>query len=143
MWANSVGAELLTNVHTFAVIAPNHAGEDLYRFTAPPSERAEWFLRQVLGTTNFSTGGDARDFLHGFLSYQIEHHLFPDLPPLQYQRLQPKVKALCEKFGVPYRQETVGKRVKKLVAIVIGDARMHVRGAMTRKKLAQSTMSST
>lgn len=118
-------------------VAPNHAGEDLCRFTAPPGDRAEWFARQVRGTANFSTGGgDARDFLHGFLSYQIEHHLFPDLPPLQYQRLQPKVKALCEKFGVPYRQETVTERVKKLLAIAIGDARMNARGAMTRKERA-------
>ena len=41
-------------------------------------------------------GGDVNDFLHGWLNYQIEHHLFPDLPPLRYRQLQPKVKARCE-----------------------------------------------
>ncbi len=127
VWVNSVGAELLTNLHTFAIIAPNHAGEDLHRFTGSPRDRREWFLRQVIGTVNFSTGGDVRDFLHGFLNYQIEHHLFPDLPPRQYQRIQPQVRAICEKFGVPYRQESVFARVKKLVAIATGDARMRVR----------------
>ena len=129
VWVNSVGAELLTNLHTFAIIAPNHAGDDLHRFTSSPRDRREWFLRQVLGTVNFRTGGDLRDFLHGFLNYQIEHHLFPDLPPLQYQRLQPRVRALCERYGVPYRQDTIRARVKKLVGIAVGDARMRVREA--------------
>jgi fatty acid desaturase len=127
VWANSVGAELLTNLHTFAIIAPNHAGDDLHRFAGSPRDRREWFLRQVLGTVNFGTGGDVRDFLHGFLNYQIEHHLFPDLPPLQYQRLQPRVRALCEKFGVPYRQDSIVARVKKLVAVAIGDTSMRTR----------------
>ncbi len=127
VWANSVGAEVLTNLHTFMIIAPNHAGEDLHRFASSPRDRREWFLRQVIGTVNFETGGDVRDFLHGFLNYQIEHHLFPDLPPRQYQRIQPRVRALCEQYGVPYRQESVFARVKKLVAVAIGDARMQMR----------------
>ena len=37
---NSLGAELLTNIHTFVIIAPNHAGEDLHRFTGRPRDRA-------------------------------------------------------------------------------------------------------
>jgi fatty acid desaturase len=129
VWLNSLGAELVTNLHTFAIVAPNHAGADLQRFTSRPRDRGEWFVRQVLGSVNFTTGrGDLSDFLHGFLNYQIEHHLFPDLPPLQYQRLQPKVRALCEKYGVPYRQEPVVTRLNKLVAIAIGDASMQQRG---------------
>jgi fatty acid desaturase len=129
VWVNSVGAELLTNIHTFAIIAPNHAGDDLYRFTGRPADRGEAFVRQVAGSTNFTTGGDVRDFLHGFLNYQIEHHLFPDLPPRQYQRLQPRVRALCERYGVPYRQEPVLRRVAKLISIVVGDTSMRARGA--------------
>ena len=123
---NSLGAELMTNLHTFAIIAPNHAGDDLARFETRPADRMDWFLRQVAGTANFATGGDVNDFLHGFLNYQIEHHLFPDLPPLQYQRLQPKVREVCERHGVPYRQESVFARLKKLVAIAVGDANMQV-----------------
>lgn len=123
---NSLGAELLTNLHTFLVIAPNHAGDDLTRFEGRPKDRMDWFLRQIAGTANFATGGDVNDFLHGFLNYQIEHHLFPDLPPLQYQRLQPKVRAACERHGVPYRQDSVFTRLKKLVAVAIGDASMRV-----------------
>ncbi len=81
-------------------------------------------MRQVRGSVNFRTGGDLNDFLHGFLNYQIEHHLFPDLPPRQYQLLQPKVKALCAKYGVPYRQESVFRRLRQLVNISTGTSSM-------------------
>ncbi|MDX2010030.1 MAG: fatty acid desaturase [Myxococcaceae bacterium] len=129
---NSLGAEVLSNLHCFVIIVPNHAGDDLERFDGPPASRAEWFVRQVRGSVNFRTGGDLNDFLHGFLNYQIEHHLFPDLPPRAYQQLQPKVKALCERYGVPYRQESVWKRLEQLVRIATGEASMQRRGLASR-----------
>lgn len=124
VWINTAIAEVFTNVHTFAIIVPNHAGDDVVRFDAPISERAEFFVRQITGSVNYTTGGDVNDFLHGWLNYQIEHHLFPDLPPLRYRQLQPKVKALCEKHGLPYRQESVLRRVRKLVDVMVGKTSM-------------------
>merc|ERR1712070_286060 len=42
-------AELLTNVHSFVVIATNHAGDDLYRFNVHCKPHSStFFLRQVL-----------------------------------------------------------------------------------------------
>jgi linoleoyl-CoA desaturase len=38
----------------------------------------------------------------GNLSYQIEHHLFPDLPSNRYAELAPRVRALCERHRLPY-----------------------------------------
>jgi fatty acid desaturase len=96
----------------------------MHRFDRKVTDRAEFYVRQVLGSVNFSTGGDLRDFLHGFLNYQIEHHLWPDLPPSAYQRIQPKVKAVCERHGVPYVQEPLHKRVAQLLGIVTGSKRM-------------------
>lgn len=121
---NSLAAELFTNLHGFLVIVTNHAGGDLYAFDERPRDRADFYLRQVLGSTNFTTGPDLVDFLHGFLNYQIEHHLFPDLPMRQYQRIQPEVKAICEKHGVPYVQESVFARLRKTVAVMTGRATM-------------------
>jgi len=121
---NSVLAELSTNLHGFAIIVSNHTGDDLYRFDTPTKKRADFYLRQVVGSTNFRTGGDLNDFLHGFLNYQIEHHLFPDLPMKALQEIQPEVKRICEKHGVPYVQQSVWARVKKTVAVMIGDADM-------------------
>ena len=124
VWANSVGAEALTNLHSFAVITPNHAGDDMHRFDRRVSDRAEFYVRQVLGSANFATGGDLNDFLHGFLNYQIEHHLWPDLPPRAYQRIQPKVKAVCEKHGVPYVQEPLRRRLAQLIGVAVGAKKM-------------------
>jgi fatty acid desaturase len=121
---NSLLAEVLTNLHTFLVVGPNHTGEDLYRFDSSPEGRGERYLQQVIGSANYRTGGDLNDYLHLWLNYQIEHHLFPDLSMLQYQRVQPKVHALCEKYGIPYVQESVWTRVRKMVDVVVGKSSM-------------------
>lgn len=124
--ANSVMADILTNIHTFAVVGPNHSGDDLYRFTDGPKNKGERFLRQVLGSVNYKTGGDLNDWLHLYLNYQIEHHLWPDAPMRSYQWLQPKVKALCEKHGIPYVQESLWARLKKLSEVFVGETSMRV-----------------
>ena len=121
---NSLLAELVTNLHTFTIITTNHAGDDMCRFEGKVSSKAHWQLRQVLGSVNFRTGGDVNDFLHGWLNYQIEHHVWPDLSMLQYQQVQPAVKALCEAHSVPYAQENVFMRLKKTLAIMTGHASM-------------------
>lgn len=122
---NSLLAEWLTNLHSFLIITTNHAGEDMYAFDTPVTEgKGEFYFRQVVGSTNFRTGGDLNDFLHGFLNYQIEHHVFPDMSMLQYQRMQPAVKGLCERYGVPYVQESVFTRLRKTLAVMLGDADM-------------------
>jgi fatty acid desaturase len=38
----------------------------------------------------------------GSLGYQIEHHLFPDLPSNRYPEIAERVRAVCEKFDLPY-----------------------------------------
>lgn len=123
---NSLLAEALTNLHAFVTIVPNHAGDDLYRFEQPGRSRADFSLRQVLGSANFRTGGDLNDFMHGFLNYQIEHHLWPDMPMAAYQRAQPRVRAICERHGVPYVQESVWRRTWKTVQVMVGAASMRV-----------------
>jgi fatty acid desaturase len=81
-------------------------------------------MQQVVGSANYRTGGDLNDFAHLWLNYQIEHHLWPDMPMLKYREVQPKVRALCEKYGVPYVQESVWTRVRKMVEVVLGRASM-------------------
>jgi len=121
---NSVMADLLTNLHTFLVVGPNHTGADLYRFDTSPENRGARYVQQVIGSANYRTGGDLNDFAHLWLNYQIEHHLWPDLPMLKYREAQPKVRALCERYGVPYVQESVWTRVRKMVDVVLGKASM-------------------
>lgn len=135
----SLMAEVFTNAHAFLVIVPNHAGPDVYRFDGQASTKAEFYIRQVLGSVNYRTGTNVTDFLHGWLNYQIEHHLFPDLSLLQYQLVQPKVKELCKQYGIPYVQEGVFKRLQTLVAVMLGRRTMKAGPRFTKPAAAKVT----
>lgn len=121
---NLLLAEALTNFWSFWIIVPNHTGEDIWQFDTPVKGRHQYFLRQIVGSTNYRCGGDVNDFMQGWLNYQIEHHVFPDLAPRQYQELHPKLKALCEEHGVPFIQESIWVRCKKTMDILIGKTSM-------------------
>ena len=123
---NVLLAEVFTNIHTFLTIVPSHAASDLYRFTTPVHHRNEFYVRQIIGSANYRCGGDLNDFLHGWLNYQIEHHLWPDLSMRQYQQVQPRVEAVCEKYGIPYVQEGLFTRFVKLWKILLGVESMRI-----------------
>ena len=63
--------------------------------------KPEWYLRQMLGTANFDAG-PMLGFMSGNLCYQIEHHLFPDLPRNRYPEIAERVHALCATYDLPY-----------------------------------------
>jgi fatty acid desaturase len=62
--------------------------------------------------------------MHGWLNYQIEHHIWPDMTILQYSRAHPMVKYVAQKYGIPYVQESVWFRVVKTLKIMVGDESM-------------------
>ena len=115
-----VMAEVVANLHSFLVIVPNHSADDIYRFNEPHKSQGEFYLRQIMGSVNYCTGSDLIDASQGFLNYQVEHHLFPNLPLSQYQKMQPIVKELCEKYNIEYRQENVFKRVLMTADLMVG-----------------------
>ena len=116
---NRFGAEVITNWHTFFIIVTNHTGSDLALQKNHFTSKGEFYLAQLTSSCDCMTGGFWRDYLHGYLNYQIEHHLFPNLPALQYVRLQPLVKSVCQKYQLPYIQEPLLQRAKKLFAIML------------------------
>lgn len=122
---NLLLAEVMTNVHSFIIVVTNHAGNDMYRFRdgCKPFS-GSFFLRQVLASADFDMGTDGVDFMHGWLNYQIEHHLWPNLSMLSYQRSAPIVREICEKHGVPYIKENVFIRLKKTIDIMTGASSM-------------------
>ncbi|MDQ7089568.1 MAG: fatty acid desaturase [Methylococcales bacterium] len=120
----SVLAEIFTNMHAFLVIIPNHAGDDVMMFDERGKGKGEFYLRQILGSVNYPTGSDANDFFYGWLNYQVEHHLWPDIPLNQYQYAQPKVVEVCKKHGIPYCQDLVFKRLFKAIDIMVGRTSM-------------------
>ena len=118
-------AEWVTNIHGSIAIITNHAGNDMYRFRrACRPFSGSFYLRQVLASVDFDLGTDSIDFMHGWLNYQIEHHLWPNLSMLSYRKAAPQVQAICEKYGVPYVKENVFIRLKKTVDIMVGNDSM-------------------
>ncbi len=122
----SILAEVIANLHSFLVIIPNHSACDIYRFDAPTKSKGEFYLRQIIGSVNYKTGSDIIDFSHGWLNYQIEHHLFPFLPLSQYQKMQPLVQEICAKHNLPYRQENVFRRLRMSLDLMVGKTNLLV-----------------
>lgn len=102
--AANLTANVVRNYWTHSVIMCGHfpKGVETFQKTSIEGEtRGEWYLRQMLGSANI-TGGKLTHIMTGYLSHQIEHHLFPDMPSIKLAEVQPKVRALFEKYGLKY-----------------------------------------
>ncbi len=105
-------ANAIRNVWTHAVIFCGHFPDGTVVFTPAQLEnetRGQWYLRQMLGSANLE-GRPLFHLMTGNLSFQIEHHLFPDLPSNRYAELGCEVRALCEEFGLPYTTGRLGRQ---------------------------------
>jgi hypothetical protein len=51
----------------------------------------------------------------------------------QYTRIQPQVKALCERHGIPYRQESVFRRFGRMLDVAVGRTSMRELEAFPRQ----------
>ncbi|MEU5949810.1 acyl-CoA desaturase [Micromonospora sp. NPDC047465] len=106
-------ANLLRNLWSHSVIMCGHFPEGVETFSRRSIEgetRGEWYLRQMLGSANIS-GSRLMHIMTGNLSYQIEHHLFPDLPSNRYQEIAPEVRALFDRYGLKYTTGSLPRQV--------------------------------
>jgi fatty acid desaturase len=97
-------ANLVRNLWTHSIIMCGHFPSGIETFEKKSivgETRGEWYVRQMLGAGNIS-GGAALNMMSGNLTFQIEHHLFPDLPSNRYAEIAPQVKALFEKYELAY-----------------------------------------
>ncbi|GLE54473.1 fatty acid desaturase family protein [Mycobacterium montefiorense] len=109
--ANAV-ANLIRNYWSYMVIFCGHFPDGAEKFTKEEFEnetQGEWYLRQMLGSANFNAG-PLLAFISGNLCYQIEHHLFPDLPSNRYAEISVRVRELCEKYDLPYTTGSLGRQ---------------------------------
>lgn len=110
--AGNAIANVIRSLWSSAVIFNGHFTEDAETFEADNVEnetRAEWYLRQIRGSSNF-TGTDWLHILSGNLSHQIEHHLFPDMAANRYAEVAPKIKALCAEYDINYNEANFFKQ---------------------------------
>ena len=93
----------LFGLHLGLTFAPNHKGMEM---PDPAGEGWGHLRRQVLTSRNVR-GGLLTDWVLGGLNYQIEHHLFPNMPRPHLRHAQPLVRAHCEAAGIPYAETSL------------------------------------
>jgi fatty acid desaturase len=87
----------LFGLYLGCAFAPNHKGMP----TLTAADELDFLRRQVLTSRNVA-GSRLVDFVLGGLNYQIEHHLFPNMPRPNLRHAQPLIRAFCQHHDLPY-----------------------------------------
>jgi len=97
-------ANIVRNVWAYSIIFCGHFPDQTYTFSqaeVAEETRGGWYVRQLLGSANID-GGPLFHLLAGNLSFQVEHHLYPDMPSSRYAEIAPRVRDVCRRYGLPY-----------------------------------------
>jgi NADPH-dependent stearoyl-CoA 9-desaturase len=123
--AGNLSANLIRNIWAFMIIFCGHFPENTQEFSIAETAgetRGEWYFRQILGSANL-TGGKLFHLLSGNLSFQIEHHLFPDIPAHRHAEISVHVREICERYGIPYNTGPLARQfgtvVRKIVKLAL------------------------
>ncbi len=107
-----VGVQLAVfGVYMGASFAPNHKGMAII----PAGSKLDFLSKQVLTSRNVS-GGWFMTQLMGGLNYQIEHHLFPNMPRPQLVKAQALVRAHCAEHQLPYTEMSLFRSYGRVVS---------------------------
>ena len=115
--AGNATANLTRNLWAFTIIFCGHFPEGTQEFTEEEAEnetRGQWYYRQLLGSANL-TGGKLFHILAGNLSFQIEHHLFPDIPAHRYGEISVEVTEIRNRYGIPANTGPLAKQFGSVV----------------------------
>ncbi|MCV7288663.1 acyl-CoA desaturase [Mycolicibacterium wolinskyi] len=121
VFAGNLTANLTRNVWAFMIIFCGHFPDGTQEFSIEETEnetRGMWYFRQLLGSANL-TGGKWFHILSGNLSFQIEHHLFPDIPAHRHAEISVEVREICERYGLPYNTGPLYKQFGTVVHKIV------------------------
>ncbi|MGW4526522.1 fatty acid desaturase family protein [Amycolatopsis sp. NPDC004378] len=102
-WADFT-ANIIRNLWAHSIIFCGHFPDQTYTFSQEEvrhETRGGWYVRQLVGAANI-TGSPLFHLMSGNLGYQVEHHLFPDMPSSRYAEIAPQVREICHRYGLPY-----------------------------------------
>lgn len=119
--AGNLSANLTRNMWSFLIIFCGHFTDEVEMFDVEETReetRGQWYLRQLLGSSNL-TGSVPFHILSGHLSYQIEHHLYPDMPSHRYREIAPRVQAICERYGLQYNTGPLTRQFGSVVKRIL------------------------
>jgi fatty acid desaturase len=100
-------ANVARNVWSYAIIFCGYFPDQTYTFSEAEVEDESQSLVPAPaspGAANIE-GSLLFQVASGNLGYQVEHHLFPDLPSTRYAEAAPQVKDICERYGLPYNRQ--------------------------------------
>ncbi len=119
-WKVALGnliADVINNYWISLTIQATHFTEPLQPADAI-KHKGRWYLSQLDSSVNFK-GSRRMSILWGHLNYQIEHHLFPDIPAHRYPDMAKEVKAVCAKYGVTYKcNPNWGRAIKNYLSVM-------------------------
>jgi NADPH-dependent stearoyl-CoA 9-desaturase len=121
VFTGDLTANLIRNVWSYAIIFCGHFPEGTQEFTKEETaneSRGMWYFRQILGSANL-TGGKLFHIMSGNLSFQIEHHLFPDVPAFRHAEISEEVQEICERYGVPYNKGSLPRQFASVVRKIV------------------------
>jgi linoleoyl-CoA desaturase len=119
--AGNLAANTLRNIWVHTIVFMGHIPEGAQTFTVEQYEaetRGGWYVRQLLGSCNLE-GSRLFHVLTGHLSFQIEHHLFPDLPSNRYPEVAAQVRAVCERHQLPYSSGRLGRQYRSVARKIL------------------------
>ena len=126
-------ANIVRNVWSYAIIFCGHFPDQTYTFTPEQYESESEggrYVRQLLGAANID-GSPLFHVLSGNLGYQVEHHLFPDMPSTRYGEIAPRVREICQRYDLPYNS---GAFLKQLAMVQRTILRLALPGGKSRPK---------
>lgn len=92
----------LEGLYMGSVFAPNHKGMPVL-----DRDTEIGFLRQQVITSRDVAAHPVTDFVYGGLNYQIEHHLFPNMPRNNLKKAQILVREFCSSRSIPYHETSI------------------------------------
>jgi linoleoyl-CoA desaturase len=126
-------ANIVRNVWAYSIIFCGHFPDQTYTFSQKEVEnetRGGWYVRQLLGSANID-GSPLFHLLAGNLSFQVEHHLYPDMPSSRYAEIAPRVRDICHRYELPYNTGPLRKQLGTVYRTIL---RLALPGGKPRRK---------
>ncbi|MFL5782104.1 MAG: fatty acid desaturase family protein [Thermoleophilaceae bacterium] len=120
LYANLL-ANVVRNLWAHSIIFCGHFPDQTYTFSQEETEDEKpgaRYVRQLVGAANIE-GGPLFHVMSGNLGYQVEHHLYPDMPSTRYGEIAPKVREICRRYELPYNTGPLSKQLAMVHRTII------------------------
>jgi fatty acid desaturase len=110
---SDAAANFVRNIWSYSIIFCGHFPDQTYTFSQEEVEDETTggrYVRQLIGAANIE-GSPLFHVMSGNLGYQVEHHLYPDMPSTRYGEIAPRVREICERYELPYNTGPFSKQL--------------------------------